>query len=67
LGRFIEVIEDCLGKKAVRNLLPMQLGEVLVTCADVSDLMEDVGFRPSVTIEEGLKRFVDWYRAYYGC
>ncbi len=67
LGRFIEVIEDCLGKKAVRNLLPMQLGEVLVTCADVSDLMEDVGFRPSVTIEEGLKRFVSWYRAYYGC
>jgi UDP-glucuronate 4-epimerase len=67
LGRFIDVIEECLGKKAVCNLLPIQPGEVLVTCADVSDLMEDVGFRPSVTIEEGLKRFVGWYRAYYGC
>jgi len=67
LGRFIEVIEECLGKKAVRKLLPMQPGEVLVTCADVSDLIADVGFKPSITIEEGLKRFVNWYRLYYRC
>jgi len=67
LGRFIEVIEECLGKKAVRKLLPMQRGEVLVTCADVSDLIADVGFKPSITIEEGLKRFVNWYRLYYRC
>lgn len=67
LGRFIEVIEECLGRKAVRNLLPIQPGEVLVTCADVSDLMRDVGFSPATSIEEGLRRFVDWYREYYRC
>jgi UDP-glucuronate 4-epimerase len=65
LGHFIEVLEECLGKKAHKNMLPIQAGEVLITCADVDDLMREVGFRPSTPIEEGLRRFVEWYRAYY--
>ena len=65
LERFIRIIEECLGKKARMNLLPLQAGEVLVTCADVNDLMREVGFRPATSIEEGLRRFVDWYRGYY--
>ena len=65
LFRFIEVLEECLGKKAIKNLLPMQPGDVLATCADVDDLMADVGFKPGTTIEEGIKKFVDWYRKYY--
>ena len=67
LGRFVEIIEECLGKKAIKNLRPMQPGEVLMTCADVDDLMRDVGFRPSMPVEEGIRRFVNWYREYYGC
>ena len=66
LGHFIEVLEGCLGKKANKNMLPIQAGEVLVTCADADDLMRDVGFRPSTSIQEGLLRFVEWYRGYYG-
>lgn len=65
LGRFIEVLEECLGKKAEKNLLPMQPGEVLVTYADVADLADAVGFRPDTSIEDGIARFVDWYREYY--
>ena len=65
LSRFIEVLEDALGKKAVKNLLPMQPGEVLVTCADVADLTAAVGFRPDTSIEDGLSRFVAWYLEYY--
>jgi UDP-glucuronate 4-epimerase len=66
LLRFIEVLEEKLGRKAVRNLLPIQPGDVPATCADVDDLMRDAGFRPKTTIEEGIGRFVDWYRQYYG-
>lgn len=66
LGRFIEVLEECLGKKAEINLLPMQPGEVLVTYADVADLADAVGFRPDTNIEIGISRFVDWFRLYYG-
>jgi UDP-glucuronate 4-epimerase len=66
LGRFIEVLEECLGKKAEKNFLPMQPGDVRVTCADVADLADAVGFRPDTSIEVGLGRFVDWYREYYG-
>lgn len=66
LMRFIEVLEECLGKKAEKNFLPMQAGDVPATYADVDDLTRDVGFRPSTSIEDGLKRFVDWYRSYYG-
>ena len=65
LGRFIEVLEECLGKKANKNLLPMQPGEVFVTYADVADLSAAVGFRPDTSIEDGIARFVDWYREYY--
>jgi UDP-glucuronate 4-epimerase len=66
LLRFIEVIEQCLGRKATRNLLPMQPGDVPATCADVDDLMRDVGFKPNTPIEVGIQRFVEWYRGYYG-
>jgi UDP-glucuronate 4-epimerase len=65
LGHFIETLEECLGRKANKNMLPMQAGEVLVTCADVDDLMLDVGFRPSTSIQDGLQHFVEWYRGYY--
>ncbi|OGP88808.1 MAG: capsular biosynthesis protein CpsI [Deltaproteobacteria bacterium RBG_16_48_10] len=63
---FIEILENCLGKKAKKNLLPMQAGDVPSTYADVDDLMKDVGFKPSTPIEVGIQRFVDWYRTYYG-
>lgn len=65
LMRFIGLLEDCLNKKAHKNLLPAQPGEVLVTCADVDDLMRDTGFKPNTPIEVGIRRFVDWYRSYY--
>jgi UDP-glucuronate 4-epimerase len=66
LLRFIEVLEDCLGKKAEKEFLPMQNGDVPATYANVDDLVRDVGFKPTTTIEEGLRRFVEWYREYYG-
>ncbi len=65
LMHFIGVLEDCLGKKAEKNLLPIQAGDVPATYADVDDLIKDVGFKPSTLIEVGIKKFVDWYRAYY--
>lgn len=66
LGRFIEVIEAALGKRAEKNMLPMQPGDVPATFADIDDLETAVGFRPSTPIEIGVQRFVDWYREYYG-
>lgn len=66
LLRFIEVIEAAMGKTAQKNFLPMQPGDVPITYADVDDLMRDVGFQPSTSIEEGIGRFVQWYRSYYG-
>jgi UDP-glucuronate 4-epimerase len=65
LMRYIEVLEECLGKKAEKNFLPMQPGDVPATYANVDDLMRDVGFKPNTPIEEGIKRFVAWYRDYY--
>ncbi len=65
LVRYIEVLEDKLGKKAIRNLLPLQPGDVPDTYADVSDLVRDVDYKPETTIEEGIGHFVDWYRDYY--
>ncbi len=62
---FITTLEKILGKKAKLNLLPMQPGDVPATCADVDDLMADVGFKPATSIGEGIRRFVDWYRNYY--
>ena len=61
----IEVLESCLGKKARKNMLPLQPGDVVETYADVDDLMRDTGFRPNTPIEDGVERFVRWYRAYY--
>lgn len=66
LLRFIEILEQALGRKAVCNLLPMQPGDVPDTHADVHDLMEEVGYSPSTPVETGIARFVDWYRQYYG-
>ncbi len=65
LSRFIEVIEERTGKKAMKNFLPMQPGDVPATYANVDSLIEDVGYKPSTTVEEGVARFVDWYRDYY--
>jgi UDP-glucuronate 4-epimerase len=66
LMKFIEVLEDCLGKKANKNLLPIQPGDVPETYADVDDLVNDVGFKPATSIEEGINKFVEWYNEYYG-
>ena len=65
LLHFIEVLEECLGKRAEKNLLPLQAGDVPATYADVDDLMKDVGFKPATSIEDGIGRFVEWYREYY--
>jgi len=65
LLKFIEVIEDCLGRKAEKNFLPIQAGDVPATYADIDDLIKDVGFKPSTPIEEGIKKFVGWYKEYY--
>jgi UDP-glucuronate 4-epimerase len=65
LMRYIEVIEQCLGKKAKLDLLPLQAGDVPETIADVSRLEAAVGFKPATPIEAGIGRFVEWYRSYY--
>ena len=66
LLRYIEVLEDCLGRKAERRLLPLQPGDVPDTHADVEALRRDTGYSPSTPVEVGIRRFVDWYRGYYG-
>jgi UDP-glucuronate 4-epimerase len=66
LLRYIEVIEDCLGRKAHKNFLPMQPGDVPETFADIDDLVKDVGYRPATSIETGVRRFVDWFCEFYG-
>jgi UDP-glucuronate 4-epimerase len=66
LARYIEVIEEVVGKKAIYNYLPMQPGDVPATEADVNDLVRDVGFKPDTSIEVGIRNFIDWYREYYG-
>jgi UDP-glucuronate 4-epimerase len=65
LMRYIEVLEQCLGKKAKLDLLPLQAGDVPETVADVSRLEAAVGFKPATPIEAGIGRFVEWYRSYY--
>ncbi len=65
LMHFVSVLEDCLGIKAVKEMLPMQPGDVYQTYANVDDLIKDVGFKPDTPIEIGLERFVKWYREYY--
>jgi UDP-glucuronate 4-epimerase len=66
LMRYIEVIEECLGRKAVKNFLPMQPGDVPDTFADIDDLVQDVGYRPATPIETGVRLFVEWFCEYYG-
>ena len=65
LMRYIEVLEQCLGRKAIVELLPMQPGDVRATIADVSDLEQATGFRPHTPVEEGVAKFVAWYKDYY--
>lgn len=65
LLRYIEVLEECLGRKAEMNLLPLQPGDVPDTASDVEALRRDTGYRPSTPIETGIRNFVDWYRDYY--
>jgi UDP-glucuronate 4-epimerase len=66
LTEFIETLERALGRKAAKNLLPMQPGDVAATYADVDDLARATGFSPSTSPEEGVARYVAWYREYYG-
>ncbi|MDH3327511.1 MAG: NAD-dependent epimerase [Gammaproteobacteria bacterium] len=65
LMRYIEVIEECIGKKAEKNYLPLQPGDVPATYANIDALMNDVGFKPDTQIEDGIANFVKWYRDYY--
>ena len=65
LLRYIEVLEDCLGSKANMEMLPLQAGDVPDTEADVSELIRAVDYRPKVSVEEGVRNFVEWYRGYY--
>ena len=65
LLRYIEVLEECIGRKVEKKMLPMQPGDVPATWADVQALTDDVGYRPATPIEEGVARFVEWYREYY--
>lgn len=65
LMRFIEIVEECLGMKAEKTLLPIQPGDVPITYADVDDLYRDVGFKPSTPIEIGIANFINWYKVFY--
>jgi UDP-glucuronate 4-epimerase len=62
---YIEVLEQCLGKKAEMNLLPLQPGDVPDTYADVTDLIKDTGYKPDTEVETGIAQFVDWYKDYF--
>ena len=64
--RYVEILEDCLGRKAEKNLLPMQPGDVAATWADIDDTVHDIGFQPMTSIEVGIGNFVDWYLEYRG-
>jgi UDP-glucuronate 4-epimerase len=66
LTRMIDLVEQACGRKAVRNLMPMQPGDVRDTYADISAIQRDLGFAPTTSIDEGVPRFVDWYRGYHG-
>ena len=61
----VSVLEQALGRTAVKEMLPMQLGDMPATFADVGDLMRDIGFRPETGIEDGIRNFVAWYRDHY--
>ena len=65
LMRYIEILEECLGKSAIKNMLPMQPGDVPATYADIDDLIKDVKYKPQTEIEDGIENFVKWYRDYF--
>jgi len=65
LRRFITAIENACGKKAQENLLPMQAGDVPITYADIDELVDDIDFKPDTSIEDGITKFVEWYKQYY--
>jgi UDP-glucuronate 4-epimerase len=65
LMRYIEILEECLGKSAIMNMLPMQPGDVPATYADIDDLIKDVRYKPQTEIEDGIENFVKWYRDYF--
>ncbi len=65
LLRFINILESYLGREAIKNLMPMQVGDVIATYADIKEFIDDVGFKPCTSLEEGLKKFVKWYLDYY--
>lgn len=67
LEHYIATLEGCLNRQAEKNLLPLQAGDVPDTYADVSDLVRDVGYKPDTSVEDGVGRFVEWYRDYYDC
>ena len=66
LGRMIDLLEECVGKPAIRDYKPMQDGDVRKTAADISAIQRDLGFEPSTPIDVGVPKFVDWYRSYHG-
>lgn len=66
LMKYIQVIEDYLGRKAQMNMLPLQLGDVPETSANIDDLITDVGYRPATPVEDGVRQFIDWFCGYYG-
>jgi UDP-glucuronate 4-epimerase len=66
LEHFINVLEKCLGRRAIRDYQPIQPGDVPSTYADIDDIVRDIGYSPSTSIEEGLPQFVEWYKDYYG-
>ena len=63
---FIEAIEAAIGKTAQKNYLPLQKGDVPATWADTADLEKDFGYKPATPVKEGIRRFVEWYREFYG-
>jgi UDP-glucuronate 4-epimerase len=62
---YITALEDALGKKAEKNMLPLQPGDVLETSADTRALYEVIGFKPQTSVKDGVKNFVDWYKRFY--
>jgi len=64
--RYIEVLEECLGKKAQKNLLPLQAGDIHATFADVEGLVKNFDYQPNTPIEVGVRNFAEWYKQYYG-
>ena len=63
---FIETLEKCLGKQAIKNFMPLQAGDISDTYADVSELVDDLGYKPNTELEHGINNFVKWYKDFYG-